>query len=102
MINWKITKEETLTITMIVDRMAERQAKAGVHPWQRLNPIRLHMDLTACHANGCPLDLTGLLEASDEDFSHDIHGITQHIDRNDAHLRDCFTPRYAVQKAVVA
>jgi hypothetical protein len=56
------------------------------------------MDLTACHKNGCALDLIGLLDASERDFKHDIDGIQRHIDRNDGSLKDCFLPRYAASQ----
>lgn len=59
--------------------------------------LALVMDLTACHCNGCTLDLTGLLNAGEIDFSHDIYGIRRHINRETGKLEDCFTPRYARQ-----
>ena len=61
-------------------------------PNERMN---LSMDLTACHCNGCPLDLQRLLKAPLGDFGHDINGITAHMDRNTGQLLDCFVPRYA-------
>jgi len=100
MINWKTTKEEMLTITMIVDRLMEQKRDTGA--WQRVSPISIHMDLSACHCNGCPLDLKGLLAASNADFTHDVLGIMLNINRDNAHLDNCFTPRYAAQKVVVA
>lgn len=53
------------------------------------------MDLDACHSNGCPLDLEGLLHAPASDFGHDIAGIRRHIDRTTGKLQDCFLPRCA-------
>jgi hypothetical protein len=57
--------------------------------------LMLAMDLTACHANGCPLKLQELLDAPKFDFAHDIHGIQRHIDRTTGELKDCFCPRTA-------
>jgi hypothetical protein len=56
------------------------------------------MDLEACHASGCPLDLRGLLDAADMDYWHDISGINQHLDRETGHLMNCFVPRYALHQ----
>lgn len=53
----------------------------------------LTMDLTACHANGCPIDLAKLLDADDVTFGHDITGIQRHIDRRTGRLRRAFGPR---------
>lgn len=53
------------------------------------------MDLTACHTNGCALDLPALLAAGDSDFTHDVAGITRHINRTTGTLRDGFVPRFA-------
>ncbi len=53
------------------------------------------MDIIACHANGCPLDLQRLLDAPDPDFCHDVFGIARHIDRTTGVLGDCFLPRTA-------
>jgi len=53
------------------------------------------MDITACHASGCPLRLDELLMARDADFAHDVFGIRRHLDRATGKLGDCFLPRYA-------
>ena len=54
----------------------------------------VQMDLTACHLNGCPLDLPGLYVARDFDFAHDINGIARNLDRKTGKLRNSFLPRY--------
>jgi hypothetical protein len=56
--------------------------------------IELAMDVTAIHANGCPLRLSGLLTASDVDFCHDISGIRRHLNRNTGQLENFFSPRF--------
>lgn len=57
--------------------------------------LEVTMDLTACHLNGCPLDLDGLLNAGQGDFMHDVAGIMRHINRRTGQLENCFLPRYA-------
>jgi hypothetical protein len=57
------------------------------------------MDLNACHCNGCPLNLRGLLEADESDLLHDLAGIRRHLDRRSGKLGDCFSPRYATVQA---
>lgn len=57
---------------------------------------RTVMDLIACHANGCPLDLAALADAPDSDLMHDVAGIARHIDRTTGALGDCFWPRFAL------
>lgn len=54
------------------------------------------MDVTACHANGCPLDLEKLLHADAFNFSHDVFGIARYINRNTGKLENCFVPRCAL------
>lgn len=53
------------------------------------------MDLTACHENGCPLDLAGLLKANQTDFVHDVSGICTHINRKTGMLEGLFSPRFS-------
>ena len=59
----------------------------------------LSMDLTACHANGCLLDLDGLLASDRFNFVHDVAGIARHIDRGTGKLQNCFCPRYSRREA---
>lgn len=56
------------------------------------------MDLSACHATACPIDLAELLNAPAGDFAHDVAGIRRHIDRSRGILEDVFMPRYARQE----
>lgn len=53
------------------------------------------MDVTAAHANGCPLRLHDLLAADEFNFAHDIYGINRHINRDTGKFEDCFRPRFA-------
>lgn len=87
MISFKTTCEDGNLIDAIVRR-------ADVE-----NRFELLMDLTACHANGCPLDLEGLLNANGYDFFHDITDIVKHLNRTTGKLENCFSPRYARRDA---
>ena len=54
------------------------------------------MDIQACHANGNPLKLLKLLDADDQNFSHDVFGIKAYLDRETGQLRHFFRPRFSV------
>lgn len=90
MINWTVTKAEGAAIAKIVERAFGLAART-----QEGARLQLTMDITAAHANGCPLDLGRLLAAAPFDFAHDIAGIQRHLDRSTGTLTDCFLPRYA-------
>jgi hypothetical protein len=88
MVSFNVSKKDHQTIMLI----AERVRDAGiVYEWRELI-----MDLSAVHANGCPMDFPGLLSADRFDFAHDITGIAKHIDRRTGRLMDCFCQRYAM------
>ena len=89
MITFSVAPLEHAIILKIVDR-----AMGFFHADRRHD---LMMDITATHANGCPLQLDQLLECEDFDFVHDIAVIRRHLDRETGHLKDCFVPRTAVQ-----
>lgn len=55
----------------------------------------LEMDITACHRNGCQLKLIELLQADDLNFTHDVIGIRNCMDRTTGKLTNDFLPRYA-------
>jgi hypothetical protein len=60
-----------------------------------IDRLTLAMDITAVHANGCPLQLEEMLKGDTFDFVHDIDGIQRHIDRHTGQLKDFFEPRFA-------
>lgn len=70
---------------------------ASLMNFERVGSSRLEvaMDVTACHVNGCALDLDGLLAAKPSDFVHDVAGIMRHMDRKTGNLTGGFLPRYA-------
>lgn len=92
-LNWTATREDVDRIGRIV-RRAEAIAKSAGTPLDR---VSLNMDLLACHANGCPLDLAGLEAADDPNLAHDVFGIHRHLDRETGALGGCFLPRYAAR-----
>lgn len=88
--NWNVSRKDAKLIDKIVDRYIDLQPTSQVGC-----RMERAMDLTACHLNGCPLDLEGLLAAKDMDLIHDVWGLFVHIDRTNGKLQDCFVPRYA-------
>ena len=57
--------------------------------------IDIVMDLCYCIEGGCDLDLERLLNADDSNFSHDIAGIHNHLNRETKKLDNWFLPRFA-------
>lgn len=84
-ISFKVTTDEARLIAKIVVR--------AFAMFQIEDRTSLIMDITACHANGCPLDLQKLLDAPSYDFMHDVAGIIRHISRRTGKLKHCFDPR---------
>lgn len=92
--SFDITDEDRTLIQKIVHRAEE----AGIT--QKADRVTHLMDLTACHANGCPLDLERMLTWSREfDLAHDIFGINRHLDRDTGALTRCFLPRFHAKDA---
>lgn len=61
----------------------------------QLDKLSTGMDVSACHANGNPLRLKELLEADAFNFTHDICGIYNFINRDTGKLEHGFRPRYS-------
>jgi hypothetical protein len=78
-----------------IHAIAARVAKI----WPQYDVMTARMDLTACHLNGCPMDLDRLLAADDFNLAHDMFGINRHLDRRTGQLTGHFLPRYAAPKA---
>lgn len=53
------------------------------------------MCITAAHANGCRLDLKGLLKAKEADLIHDVFGMRRNVNTSTGKLGNNFLPRYA-------
>lgn len=78
----------------VIVEIAERAAVLA-HQADRFYIGKIVVAISVCHANGCPLDLDGLLAAPAQDFAHDVFEIVEKIDTHTGTLRDCFLPRYA-------
>lgn len=85
--NFRVTSDEFKIIAAIADRTSKL---AAFYPL-----MDAEMDVTATHANGCPLDLAKLLAADNFNFAHDVFGIRGHIDRRTGKLDGRFLPRCA-------
>lgn len=96
-INFKTTKPEAELIGRIVNRYAMIIKRASGSKIE-LDALETSMDLTACHLNGCPLDLERLLAADEPSFIHDMVGINAHIDRTTGRLMNKFLPRYTLEE----
>ena len=82
-----MTKDERLKIVEIAKRAEEK----GLLMFDRLSLI---MDVETAHEQ-FKLKLDEFLEADDYNFSHDIVGIQQNINRKTKVIENCFLPRYA-------
>jgi hypothetical protein len=91
-INFHVEKRDYNNINRIADR-AVTMAKQSCINYDKMSAL---MDLTAVHANGCPLRLETLAESTDGDFAHDVFGIRQNLNRKTGQLENFFVPRYAV------
>ena len=95
MVKFDVPKHDAKLIIQIVVRACSL-LNLESHGSSRLD---LSMDLTACHANGNPIDLGKLLSADNFNFTHDVLGIIHHIDRNTGGLKDFFSPRCSARIA---
>ena len=96
MIKVRCTREELEKITKIMLRAASMLNFKS----RGSSRLEVLMDLSACHAIGCRLDLDALLNADRGDFIHDVTGIMAHLNRETGLLENCFTPRYALANHV--
>jgi len=85
--SFKVSKKELSLVKKIVDRAIAEGLE------DETGKESLQMDLVACHANGCPLDLEKLLAAPSPHFGHDVLGIRKFIDRTTGQLKGSFDPR---------
>lgn len=91
-VSFSVPQDTTLKIAAI---LVDAESRGITQPGKRLDH---HMDLTACHANGCPLDFDKLSKFDDFNMAHDILLIERHIDRSTGKLGDCFLPRCAASE----
>lgn len=93
MISFTTDRRDFETISEIADRALPVLKRAGAYDVTKQHVM---MDISAVHANGCPLRLEALLVAPDFDFSHDVAGIYGNLNRETGQLENCFVPRHAV------
>lgn len=99
-VKWNVRKGEAAYIAEIANRvipmLEERDGSDyNTETWAALHRD-IQMDITAAHANGCPLQLRALLAADDFNFAHDVLGIRRFIDRSTGRIpAEKFWPRFA-------
>jgi len=97
MIRFDTSKFEAELILKIAKRAKElgivSNPKSGKKDVRAYSLMDCDMDITACHLNGNPLDLNKLIAADDFNFSHDVCGIANCLDRETGKLTKCFVPR---------
>lgn len=91
-ISFDVSGDDQDLIEQIAARAVSLAIKGGFI-YQQIDAV---MDITACHANGCPLRLKELLAADEGNFWHDVFGINRFLDRDNGKLGGCFLPRYSV------
>lgn len=90
MVSFSVSREES--------KLIRRIAKRAVHELKLphgADLLHVEMDITACHCNGCKLQLRELVEAKGSDFAHDVHGIVANLDRETGDLKNSFCPRFS-------
>ncbi len=91
-VSFDVSREEGMVIDAIAKRaVSEMPGTCSL--------LEISMDITVCHANGCPLYLSDLLAADRFDFAHDVLGISRHVDRKTGKMGRKFLPRYAKQSS---
>lgn len=107
MVSFNVSREDAKLIQDIAHRAVQQARKILMASNGRVETDMLRvqdwmMDITAVHANGCPLRLRELLLAEDFDFNHDVFGIRRHLDRSTGRLGRCFVPRCAAPEREAA
>ncbi|MBP8235269.1 MAG: hypothetical protein KAY22_23515 [Rhizorhabdus sp.] len=94
-VSFEIAPGDAKLVEQIADYWSEACHAAIGRRLTRAERLEVRMDLTATHANGCPLDFQKMLDASTATLAHDITGIARHLDRTTGRLTDHFLPRCA-------
>ena len=85
-----MTKADYQTISKIAKRAVEIAKTQGV----QYDFLTASMDIEAVHSNITPLRLNDLLKADNFNFTHDVFGIANHLNRETIELENCFVPRF--------
>ncbi|NWG25895.1 MAG: hypothetical protein HXY30_16020 [Pseudorhodoplanes sp.] len=88
--SFSVSQAEANIIHKIARRAVAQLQVLSVHGCTVLD---VHMDIIACHANGCPLRLEDLLAADPFNFAHDVLGIARHLNRTTGQVEG-FSPRF--------
>ena len=83
---------------LIIRKIAKRARELYLENNVDRERTDIEMDITAAHANGCPLRLQDLAAADDFNFMHDVNGIARHLDRETGQITDHFLPRFRVRE----
>lgn len=89
-VSFQVSSEVKKAIEQVAERYQAFLKEMNLKP---VDMLGLHMDLTACHANGCPIDWARLNAADDFTIAHDVGGIQRHINRQTGQIENCFLPR---------
>ena len=92
-LRWTATADELKTIHLIAKRAMKMATDLDVVHDSTL--MDFEMDIEAVHCNDVSLRLDELLAADDFNFSHDVFGIRNTLDRHTGKCGDCFLPRFA-------
>lgn len=92
-VSFDVSREDAQMIREIVKRAEALYKQAN--PRASFDRLSVSMDVTACHANGCPLRLADLLATDDFNLAHDVFGISRHINRDTGKLKGHFLPRFS-------
>jgi len=79
----------------LISKIAKRTVKNIYYALS--DPMSIMMDLEVVHSEN-PLRLREMLEASDDDFFHDIRGIRFNLNKETGKLENCFLPRFSKLK----
>lgn len=96
-VSFKVSREDYALCREIAERAWV--ADNAINGVLARDQITWQMDIIACHANGCRLDLQRFLEADGMNFNHDAFGIARHLNRDTGALEDYFLPRFATREA---
>jgi len=88
-VKFDLNNQDRALINKIMERMGRLKTLMDLLD----TPFNMSRDITACHLNGCPLDLAKLMAADDNAFMHDVLGIERHLDRKRGKLLHYFLPK---------
>ena len=83
--------KEVMALGDIAKRYNSMRVAKG---FKELDQMELVMDLDYAHQD-VPLDIAGLLAASDKDFTRDVMGIILNLDRVNKVLQNSYVPKFA-------